>query len=148
MPHRKEDDPRNVLLNEMNNPFPFYALEADAMERWNKVIKLRDVVNQALETARSEKKIGKSLEAKIVLTVPADETALDGMGVDALADILIVSQAELQKSGMNVLKVDVEPAAGQKCERCWKVLPTVGSDAGYPTLCPRCAKVVPAIEVE
>ena len=99
MPHRKEDDPRNVLLNEMNNPFPFYALEADAMERWNKVIKLRDVVNQALETARSEKKIGKSLEAKIVLTVPADETALDGMGVDALADILIVSQAELQKSG-------------------------------------------------
>ena len=62
------------------------------MERWNKVIKLRDVVNQALETARNEKKIGKSLEAKIVLTVPAFETALDGMDADTLADILIVSQ--------------------------------------------------------
>ena len=147
MPHRAGDDERNVLLNEMNNPFPFYALDEAAMERWNKVIKLRDVVNQALETARNEKKIGKSLEAKIVLTVPAFETALDGMDADTLADILIVSQAELQKSGMNVLKVDVEPAQGQKCERCWKVLPTVGSDAKHPALCPRCAKVVPAIEI-
>ncbi len=147
MPHRAGDDERNVLLNEMNNPFPFYALDEAAMERWNKVIKLRDVVNQALETARNEKKIGKSLEAKIVLTVPAFETALDGMDADTLADILIVSQAELQKSGMNVLKVDVEPAQGQKCERCWKVLPTVGSDAKHPALCPRCASVVPAIEI-
>jgi isoleucyl-tRNA synthetase len=106
------------------------------------------VVNQALETARNEKKIGKSLEAKIVLTVPTFETALDGMDADTLADTLIVSQAEVQKSDMNVLKVDVEPAQGQKCERCWKVLPAVGQDAKHPTLCPRCAKVVPAVEVE
>ena len=148
MPHRAGDDPRNVLLNEMNQPFTEYALDGAAMERWNKVIKLRDVVNQALEIARNEKKIGKSLEAKIVLTVPTFETALDGMDADTLADILIVSQAEVQKSDMNVLKVDVEPAQGQKCERCWKVLPTVGSNSKHPTLCPRCAQVVPAIEVE
>ena len=70
------------------------------------------------------------------------ETALDGMDADTLADILIVSQVEVQKSDMNVLKVDVEPAAGQKCERCWKVLPTVGADSKHPTLCPRCARVV------
>ncbi len=144
MPHRDGDDGRNVLLNEMNKPFTEYALDGAAMERWNKVIKLRDVVNQALETARNEKKIGKSLEAKIVLTVPTFETALDGMDADTLADILIVSQAEVQKSDMNVLKVDVEPAQGQKCERCWKVLPTVGSDSKRPTLCPRCARVVAA----
>ena len=148
MPHREGDDGRNVLLNEMNKPFAQYALDEAAMEQWNKVIKLRDVVNQALETARNEKKIGKSLEAKIVLTVPTFETALDGMDADTLADTLIVSQAEVQKSDMNVLKVDVEPAQGQKCERCWKVLPTVGQNAQHPTLCPRCAKVVPAVEVE
>ena len=148
MPHREGDDGRNVLLNEMDQPFAQYALDEAAMERWNKVIKLRDVVNQALETARNEKKIGKSLEAKIVLTVPTFETALDGMDADTLADILIVSQAEVQKSDMNILKVDVEPAQGQKCERCWKVLPTVGSNSKPPPLCPRCAQVVPAIEVE
>ena len=145
MPHKEGDDPRNVLLNEMNKPFAEYALDEAAMERWDKIIKLRDVVNQALETARNEKKIGKSLEAKIVLTVPAFESALDGMDADTLADNLIVSQAEVQKSDMNVLKVDVESAAGVKCERCWKVLPTVGADSQHPTLCPRCARVVSAL---
>ena len=142
MPHREGDDARNILFNDMNQPFADYALDDAAMERWNKVIKLRDVVNQALETARNEKKIGKSLEAKIVLTVPAVETALDGMDADALADILIVSQAELQKSNMNVLKVDVELAQGQKCQRCWKKSSMVGSDGAHEELCPRCAAVV------
>ena len=142
MPHREGDDPRNVLLNEMNKPFTEYALDGETMGHWDQIIALRDTVNNALEQARNEKKIGKSLEAKIVLTVPAFETALDGMDADTLADILIVSQAEVQKSDMNVLKVDVEPAQGQKCERCWKVLPTVGGDAKHPTLCPRCASVI------
>ena len=148
MPHRLGDDERNVLLNEMNNPIPIYGLDEDAMARWDTIIKLRDTVNSALEAARSEKKIGKSLEAKLALTVPASETALDGMDAEELADIFIVSQVELQKSGADDWKVQVEPAQGQKCERCWKVLPTVGSDSKHPTLCPRCAKVVPAIEVE
>ena len=130
----------------MNNPIPIYGLDDAAMERWDTIIKLRDTVNSALEAARNEKKIGKSLEAKLVLTVPAAETALDKMDAEELADIFIVSQAELKKG--DDWKVEVEPAQGQKCERCWKVLPTVGSDSSHPTLCPRCAKVVPAIEIE
>ncbi len=145
MPHRESDDGRNVLFNDMNRPFADCALDEETMERWNKVIKLRDVVNQALETARNEKKIGKSLEAKVVLTVPAFETALDGMDAEALADILIVSQAEVRKSDMNVLKVDVEPAGGAKCERCWKQIASVGSDSAHPTLCARCAAAVASI---
>ncbi len=51
----------------------------------------RDVVNGALETARAEKKIGKSLEAKIVLTVPAEDAFLAEMDQADLADLLIVS---------------------------------------------------------
>ena len=39
------------------------------------------------------------------------------------------------------LTVAVRPANGAKCLRCWKVLPTVGSDAQHPELCPRCAAV-------
>ncbi len=107
---------------------------------------MRDCVNAELETARAEKKIGKSLEAKVTLTdAPAE---LGDMDDEELADLLIVSQAERHESGGNVMKVEVSVAQGAKCERCWKVLPTVGSDARHPTLCPRCAKVVPAIEVE
>ena len=149
MPHRDGDDPRNVLLNEMNQPFADYALDGEAMARWEEIIKLRNTVNAALEQARNEKKIGKSLEAKVVIALPEfDETGLEEMDVEYLADILIVSQADRMKSDITEVRVDVAPAQGQKCERCWKVLPTVGQDSKHPTLCPRCARVVPAIEVE
>ena len=148
MPHREGDDGRNVLLNEMNKPFADYALDQAAMERWEEIIKTRDTVNAALEQARNEKKIGKSLEARVTLkTADPDRFLLPEMDEDSMADVFIVSQVSLEK-GEGALTVEVAPAQGQKCERCWKVLPTVGSDAKHPTLCPRCAKVVPAIEIE
>ena len=143
MPHREGDDPRNVLLNEMNKPFTQYALDEDAMAAWSGLIDVRDAVNAALEQARSEKKIGKSLEAKA--TIPSGRIAGSRLAdLDELADLLIVSQAEVSP---DVTNIQVEPAEGRKCERCWKVLPTVGSDPKHPTLCPRCARVVPAVEI-
>ncbi len=140
MPHRDGDDGRNVLLNEMNKPFAEYALEEDAMSAWSGLIDVRNAVNVALEQARNEKKIGKSLEAKV--TIPSNRIAGSQLiGMDELADLLIVSQVEVSS---DVTDIQVEPAAGAKCERCWKVLPTVGADSKHPTLCPRCAQVVPA----
>ena len=142
MPHREGDDGRNVLLNEMNKPFADYALDQAAMERWEEIIKTRDTVNAALEQARNEKKIGKSLEARVTLkTADPDRFLLPEMDEDSMADVFIVSQVSLEK-GEGALTVEVAPAQGQKCERCWKVLPTVGSDSKHPTLCPRCARVV------
>jgi isoleucyl-tRNA synthetase len=38
----------------------------------------------------------------------------------------------------------VEPAEGGKCERCWQILPEVGSHPDHATLCDRCADVVGA----
>jgi len=142
MPHREGDDPRNVLLNEMNKPFADYALDQAAMERWEEIIKTRDTVNAALEQARNEKKIGKSLEARVTLkTADPDRFLLPEMDEDSMADVFIVSQVSLEK-GEGALTVEVAPAQGQKCERCWKVLPAVGADAEHPTLCPRCAAAV------
>ena len=138
MPHREEDDARNVLFNDMHRPFADYALDAAAMERWAAIEALRDKVNAALETARAEKKIGKSLEAAVTLTVPEAEGWL--AETPNLADLLIVSQAEV-KAGSEAA-VEVRKAEGGKCERCWKVLPAVGADAEHPTLCPRCAAAV------
>jgi len=70
MPHRKDDDARNVVLNTMNKPFTAYHLDEEAMAKWDKLITVRDAVNGALEQARADKKIGKALEAKVTLTVP------------------------------------------------------------------------------
>ena len=140
MPHRSGDDGRNVVFNEMNQPFAGYALDEAAMARWDRLIAVRDAVNGALEAARAEKKIGKALEAKVKLTVPAEDAFLAEMDAETLADLLIVSQAEANVGGG--LSVSVEGAEGAKCERCWKQSPAVGSDPAHPTLCPRCAGVI------
>ena len=147
MPHRVGDDPRNVLLNEMNKPFADYALDQAAMECWDQLIYLRDNVNAVLEGARNQKQIGKSLEAAVSISLPKDFSWVDRLDKEMLADLLIVSQVETSLSqddpmGGQTLSFRVLPAAGQKCERCWKVLPTVGGDAKHPTLCPRCASVI------
>ena len=138
MPHKDSDDARNVLLNQMNKPFEAYALDGGAMAAWNGLTEVRNTVNGALEAARAEKKIGKSLEAKV--TIPAGK--IDGdrfMDMEDLADLMIVSQVEVSADAADV---QVAPAQGAKCERCWKVLPSVGRDGEHPGLCPRCARVV------
>ncbi len=138
MPHREGDDPQNVLFNDMHKPFTDYALDAAAMERWAVIEDLRDKVNAALEAARNEKTIGKSLEAAVTLTVPEAEKWL--AETPGLADLLIVSQVTVNTGSQTA--VDVRKAEGGKCERCWKVLSSVGSDPDHPTLCPRCSSAV------
>ena len=44
--------------------------------------------------------------------------------------------------------VTVTPAQGAKCERCWKILPSVGRDGEHPTLCARCARVVRKLDIQ
>ena len=139
MPHAAGVDGRNVVFNDMNQPFADYALSADEMAQWDKIIAVRDVVNGVLESARAEKKIGKSLEADIVLTVPAEDAFLAEMPAEALADLLIVSQVEVTVG--DAIQASVKTAEGGKCQRCWKVLPTVNTEG----LCPRCAKAIQSL---
>ena len=139
MPHADGVDARNVLFNDMNQVFADYALDEDAMAKWNKIIEVRDVVNGALEAARTAKQIGKSLEAKVALTVPAEDAFLAELNGDALADLLIISQVTVTVGGE--IAAEVAPAEGEKCQRCWKVLPTVSAEG----LCPRCGKVIRAL---
>ena len=136
MPHAAGADGRNVLFNDMNRPFGDYALDEAAMARWDRIIEVRNAANGVLETARKEKKIGKSLEAAVALTVPAEDAFLAEMDGEALADLLIVSKAAVTVG--DAIEVSAAPAEGGKCQRCWKVLPTV-NDQG---LCPRCARVL------
>ena len=68
MPHKQGDDGRNVVLNQMNQPFAGYALDEDTMAKWDKIISVRTAVNAALESARAEKKFGKSFDE--IMSVP------------------------------------------------------------------------------
>jgi len=146
MPHREGDDVRNVVLNEMNKPFADYALSADEMAKWDRIIAVRTAVNGALEAARNEKKIGKSLEAAVSVIVPAEDAFLAELDGAYVADLFIVSKADITVG--SELSVAVAAAEGEKCLRCWKKHPLVGANEKHPGLCPRCAAVVPAIEIE
>ena len=145
MPHRSCDDARNVLFNEMVLPYNGYALSEDEMARWARIAALRTAVNGALETARADKTIGKSLEAEVDLAVTPEDGFLASMDAAQVADLFIVSQVRVDVDAEQ--KVAVRPASGAKCARCWKVLPTVGSDSEHPDLCPRCAAVVKKLPV-
>jgi len=98
------------------------------MDRWARIAAVRTAVNGALEQARADKTIGKSLEAEVDVTVPAEDAFLADMDADTLADLLIVSQVRVTVG--DELTVTVAPARGVKCARCWKVLSSVGTVAG------------------
>ena len=120
----------------MNGVFADCALSDAEMAKWDRVVAVRDAVNGALETARAEKKIGKSLEAAVKVAVPAEDAFLAEMDASELADLFIVSKATVAVGGD--LSVSVESAAGVKCPRCWKF----SEDAQGDGLCRRCAAVV------
>ncbi len=101
-------------------------------ERWAKIREARGAVTTALEAARLEKLIGASLQATV--TLPA--AYADLLDAEGWAEIGIVSGIAFSDA------LSVQRAPGDKCARCWRVLPEVGQQAGHPTLCIRCAGVV------
>lgn len=116
-------------------------------EKWEYFMKIRDDVLKALEEARNEKVIGKSLEAKITI-VPKDEKTKEVLeSVEYLHQYLIVSEANIaeqadQANEYRYVSVVVNKHPGEKCDRCWVSSDTVGEDKDHPELCIRCATIV------
>ncbi|MBD8068371.1 isoleucine--tRNA ligase [Bacillus sp. PS06] len=125
---------------------------ADSLEeKWDAFMELRDDVLKALEVARNEKVIGKSLSAQIELYPNEKAKALLDSVSENLAQLFIVSgfkiagayqDAPEQAKEFEQVKIVVTPAEGETCDRCWVVSTTVGQDQSHPTLCSRCAEVV------
>ena len=153
MPHRCDDDGRNILLNQMPDNFDAYALDEAAMAKWGTVMKLRQDVNGVLELARADKRIGKALEAHVSLDTQDEalKAACEGLN---LAEICIVSSCAWEKaeegatvgSGVNLpgLTIGVTEARGEKCPRCWMH----STEADENGLCKRCASVVSQLDLE
>ncbi len=119
-------------------------------EKWGKIRELRRVVTGAIELERAQKRIGSSLQAAVtVYATPRHETGFERVD---LPEIFITSAAAFAQGGapsgaftlpdMPGVSVAIGPAAGEKCARCWKVLPEVGSVKTHPDLCRRCAGAV------
>jgi isoleucyl-tRNA synthetase len=115
--------------------------------QWQAIKLVRAEVTKSLETARSQKSIGHSLDAAVTLGLSDEYYEQLAPYKDELHSILIVSQARLHRgvlegAGQNTeiegITVQVGPAAGQKCNRCWVYDPTVGEHADHSAICGRC----------
>ncbi|MEO1291330.1 MAG: isoleucine--tRNA ligase [Pseudomonadota bacterium] len=122
-------------------------------EKWEQVRRIRRVVTGALEVERREKRIGASLEAAPVVHISNKALNEVAHSVD-LCSVCITSGIEVKKSKgpadafslpeIEGVSVVVKPAKGTKCQRCWQVLPEVGTLAA-PGICARCESVVSSL---
>ncbi|WP_431300762.1 isoleucine--tRNA ligase [Tabrizicola sp. BL-A-41-H6] len=114
--------------------------------KWDTVREVRRVVTGALEVQRTAKVIGSSLEAApVVFVTPAMMSLLETVKFE---DMCITSciwlstkpepDAAFKLADVPEVAVVFEPAKGEKCQRCWKVLPDVGSHKHAHT-CARCS---------
>ncbi len=127
-------------------------LDDQLEERYEQLQKVRSEVSKQLEKARADKQLGQSLEAKILLDVPENYRPLLTEYLDLLPTYFIVSQVELtdnlpaavESESIPGLKLQVLPADGKKCERCWNYTTSVGQDREHPTICARCVDALAA----
>lgn len=128
-----------------------YPNQAELLDTWKAFMDFRDNVLKALEEARNEKIIGKSLEAKVTI-YPNEQVGALLTALDAdLAQLLIVSPDSFsiskEAAPENAMTFEdvailVEKAEGEVCDRCRQVRTTVGEDEKLPNLCASCAHIV------
>jgi isoleucyl-tRNA synthetase len=114
--------------------------------KWESIRDVRRVVTGALELERAAKHIGSSLEASPLVYVTDKAIFATLFDID-LAEVCITSNAMVTNEDAPAsafrltdvpgVAVVVEKAAGRKCARSWKILPSVGDDAEYPDVSPR-----------
>ena len=123
-------------------------MDSALAERWEGLLRVRSEVTRALEEARAKKLIGHGLDASVTLSVSGALYESLAPYVAELRSLFIVSSVALLKEALlpgafesvevEGLKIQVEPAAGKKCERCWVYDASVGDFAEHPTICRRC----------
>ena len=108
--------------------------------RWDRLIELRDGALKALEEARANEGLGSALNARVIVSASDEFLSFLDPYCNDLPMLFIVSAVEVESTpggdGDAPWTVRVERAEGEKCERCWMVLPTVGRDSSHPTLWP------------
>jgi isoleucyl-tRNA synthetase len=118
----------------------------DLIPRWDRLFAIREQVLGELEKARTNKTIGSSLEAAVLIRTGGPTYAFLKNYESQLRYLFIVSQVTLAETQTGEIEIQVERARGEKCERCWNYSTRVGEFERYPTVCERCAAALQEIE--
>ena len=130
----------SIHLQTFPRPNPAFP-GSDATLAVNELLAVRAAIQQEIEKARQEKKVGSNLEATVRVTLPEkgfEHSVFGDMAV--LQEFFILSDLHVTRGAELAVSVEVCPHA--KCERCWRHLPDVGAHDAHPALCGRCAEAV------
>ncbi len=135
-----------------------YSMESVHLQSWPKLsaeykddavyaaierlLEIREKVNEELEKLRQNKTIGKSLEAEIEIMVASggDDAKILRKYESNLAEIFIVSAVRIVEGKFETLAVQANKAEGERCVRCWRIL----RDLDENGVCPRCREAMAA----
>jgi isoleucyl-tRNA synthetase len=131
------------------SPEDFLLLvDAELTARWDRLVGIRERVLAQIEPLRKDKRIGSSLQAKVVIAAPQAELSLLERYAPQLPMLFIVSEVELKtlyadETGPDAAPVvTIERADGVKCERCWRYVRSVSTDPAWAGICDRCQEAL------
>jgi len=140
--------PESVLLGTFPEAKPEWENQQLAAQ-WTEVMAIRDELNLLLEEARSQKKIGRSMEANASINHSSEELQnYLQTHKELFRQVFIVADLEFGHANGELNKqtenfaVAITPASGNKCARCWKTSPEVGEGTQHDDLCQRCDDIV------
>lgn len=140
MPGEKRE---SVYLESMPE-LMLYSNEEELTTKYSQFMLLRDDVLKALEIARNDKVIGKSLNAKVLINpTPNVAKLMVSLKID-FAKVFIVSSFDIVGSELTNGNeydsgvIEIQPASGVTCERCWQIVKEVDQNG----LCQHCAEVL------
>ena len=124
--------------------------DREIIERWSRLLAVRQRVLAEIEPLRKNKQIGSSLQARVVLSAADAELDLLKAYESQLPMLFIVSSVDLRAldsvpggaAGPGALHVAIERAGGVKCERCWRYVDRVSADPAWAGLCDRCQEAL------
>jgi isoleucyl-tRNA synthetase len=114
-------------------------LDSELEARWSRLLEIRAVVNAALEAARQKKAIGNALSASVTITASGADADLLVRHEPDLPMFFITSGVAIRRAAAGGVSVEVTPAPGEKCPRCWRFVTETVGEGEFAGLCTRCA---------
>lgn len=155
LPGNRED---SVHLADFPNETKTF-INKELLQRWKRLLSVREAVNAELELLRQKKIVGTSLEARVTLQASGKTAELLEQYRDDLPTLFIASEVNIEtnltlteetKAAQDIswsepegtLAIVVNRVDGVKCPRCWRYVQSVSTEAGIAGLCKRCTEAL------
>ncbi|RPJ63518.1 MAG: isoleucine--tRNA ligase, partial [Acidobacteria bacterium] len=131
---------------------PDGLVDAGVVDRWGRLLSVREAVNVEIEKLRQAKEVGQPLEARVELRASGGLLDLLERHRADLPTLFIVSEVDLAAAGERPdaltavhrggddswVAITVARSGGTRCDRCWRYVPSVTAGTESAGLCDRC----------